>query len=496
MNAPQDRLKQLYHLHRLIGIWAVVGVVLFSLSGVLHPIMSRLQPKPAMPQAVESIDFAPLHSGQPLAEILTNYKIEKGSELKLVQFDGVAYLQLRAAGSDSRRYISLADRTELADGDRIYAEFLARRYLGDDASPIVDAAIQRDFDGDYADVNRLLPVWRLAFDRPDGMMLYVDTGSGRLATLVDRTKSFASTEFSLLHRGDWLNPLSPWLRVAVLTAMLLACLGVVIIGLWLYLLRWPRLQHRLDLHKAHRIGGLVISLAALAFAVSGLYHLWHKQAAGDAAFRSHLPEAQLAFAGIADPWHMSPMATAKSVSLVALNGNSYWRFEPAGKPEKPMGEHDQHGKAGKPEARAAGPIYLGASDGIELADGERLYALSLLQLADPARAEPKTLERVGKFTPEYGFLFKRLPVQRAGFADGTAIYVDTMDRQIAAVIVPADRVEGWFFSNIHKLNFLDAHIGKDMRDLVAALLAFALIVVSLLGSWLWWRRRRRLQPVA
>lgn len=487
--------KHLYRWHWRIGLFALIAIVVWCFSGVLHPIMSRFQPKAVKMDAVQTLAAG---AGRSANEVLAQQGIHQVAELNLLTWQDKNWYQVRLPGSAVRQYFNAADGAALADGDRLYAETLARDYLGEHQARIVESRLLTGFDGEYADVNRLLPVWQVRFERADGMRVYIDTGSGHLATLVDNLKAFSSTEFSLLHRWDWLNSMSPWLRVALSSIMLLANLAVVVMGIWIYVLRWNNFSPKWGLRRVHRIGGIVLSAAALAFALSGLYHLWNKQVRGDNASRLQLSEASLDVSGLAvDPWRLdSDLSAVRRVSLASWNGKDYWRFEPATvMPNKPSAgkspveeaEHQHH--ADKPQEQSQ-VRYFSADDGtFSGQQADQSYARALLQEALPNLNPPEKLDMVSRFSDDYVFLYKRLPVLRAQLDGGQAVYVDTADRKIAAVIQTPDRVERWVFSNIHKLNFLDPYIGKDWRDVVAATLAALLIAGALIGTWLYLRAR-------
>lgn len=493
--------KHLYHWHWRIGLFAVIAIVLWCFSGVLHPIMNRFQPKPVKLDAVQTLAVG---EGRSANEVLAQQGIHQVAELNLLSWKNRNWYQVRLPGIAVRQYFNAVDGTALAEGDRLYAETLARDYLGEHHANIVESRLLTEFDGEYADVNRLLPVWQVRFERDDGMRVYIDTGTGHMATLVDNLKAFSSTEFSLLHRWDWLNGMSPWLRVASLSIMLVANLAVVVMGIWIYALRWNNFSPKWGLRRVHRIGGMTLSVAALAFALSGLYHLWNKQVRGDNASRIQFSEASMAVNDLAsNPWHLdSDLPAVRRVSLVSWSGQYYWRFEPAmamsnispmvnSPAEKsPVGdpEHRHHADQAKDISHVR---YFSAVDGAFADHAEQGYAKALLHEALPNLEPPEKLETVSRFSDEYGFLYKRLPVSRAQFADGQAIYVDTADRKIAAVIQTPDRAERWVFSNIHKLNFLDPYIGKDWRDVVAATLAALLIATTLIGTWLYLRARMK-----
>ncbi|MFX5130564.1 hypothetical protein ABTC50_20585, partial [Acinetobacter baumannii] len=76
--------------------------------------------------------------------------------------------------------------------DADYATLLARHYLGDQQAAIKASRIITEFDDEYVYINRLLPVWRIDFDRPDGMRVYVDTGTAKLGAMVDDRKAMLS----------------------------------------------------------------------------------------------------------------------------------------------------------------------------------------------------------------------------------------------------------------------------------------------------------------
>ncbi|SFB55854.1 hypothetical protein [Azotobacter beijerinckii] len=68
-----------------------------------------------------------------------------------------------------------------------------------------------------------------------------------------------------------------------------------------------------------------------------------------------------------------------------------------------------------------------------------------------------------RFDHEYGFLFKRLPVFRARYADEqhTALYI--VRWTVAARVNDRDRAEGWIFAYLHKWEVL-CHLGKPAKD--------------------------------
>ena len=66
-------------------------------------------------------------------------------------------------------------------------------------SQVSSAAPLLAFDDEYAWINRVLPVQRVAFARDDGMRVYVDTATSTLVTLIDDRKALYTRLFQLLH---------------------------------------------------------------------------------------------------------------------------------------------------------------------------------------------------------------------------------------------------------------------------------------------------------
>lgn len=91
-----------------------------------------------------------------------------------------------------------------------------------------------------------------------------------------------------------------------------------------------------------------------------------------------------------------------------------------------------------------------------------------------------------KFSEDYGFLFKRLPVWRVAQDDTqhTALYLDTASERRAARITDGDRTSGALFAYAHKWEWVTPLAGKDWRDGLSATFALLLIGVALGGTWL------------
>lgn len=481
VSPASPRLAGWRRWHRRIAWVALIAAFTFALTGLLHPLMTRFQPKPVQfkPPALGTLDAA-------LPAPATALAVAGIGELAGLRpvFDGRRWLWRVETAAGVARYLDL-EGAEVAEGERAHAERLARWYSGETSAAIADARLVTSFDADYSYVSRLLPVWRLRFAREDGLTLYVSTADDRLATISDTRKQRFQQSFVALHTWGWLP--AP-LRNGWINALLAAVAFTVLAGL-LLAARAPA-PRRFNLRRAHRWGGAVVSLTVLGWAASGFI-----QASGNAEReRAEAPQRPLRAAAALLTAPLSAPAGASGVALVQLAGAPVWRWSlqaPATTTGRglAMGEHQHHDKPPQGLAPAAAASYVSAVDGQTLPGGEQAHLAELARhFGLPAASTAATV--VGKFTPDYGFLYKRLPVWRldAGDAAHTAYFIDTASERLAARVDDGDRWRGALFAYAHKWEWVTPLAGKDWRDGLSAAFAALLIGVALGGTWL--RRRR------
>ncbi len=474
------RLGWLFRWHRRIGLLAALPVLLWALSGLGHPIMTRLFPSAASMQA--PVARAPL-SGVSLATIAERHPLTPLQEARLLAIDGAAVWQVREAGQIRRRYFSADTQAELPDADRQYAIQLARHFTGDRQSAVQGAELLTAFDEDYPSVNRLLPVWRIEFDRPDHLRAYIETGPARLSALVDDRKALCQNLFRTIHNWEWAKPLST-ARQLTMSVLLLAAAGSVILGLWLYA-RQPSRPVKQAGRRWHRRLGLLAGLSTLAFTLSGLFHIWRE---GQLTM-PRLPHTAIA----AEALHLTPAQLAFGASLLSYKSQPVWRLA-AGKPPT-ADEHAHHGGHAAPKPASA--HYLDAGNGQPVADVEAALATDLArQYLGDTNAPVKDLVSLHQFGGDYGFINKRLPVVKVTFAtkDQTSIFIEPATGALAARVEPIDRLEGYSFGWLHKAHWLDG-LGKDGRDGILAIFALLNAVLIGLGVWQWQRNAIRKQNV-
>ena len=120
--------------------------------------------------------------------------------------DGItrrSWLRIGMPGEADGRYIDPASGQVLEHGEITHAVALARHFSGERQAAIVSVTRVDAFSDEYPAVNRLLPVWRVAFEREDRLRAFVDTAHGRLGTLVDERKYRLARTFMALHTWQW-----------------------------------------------------------------------------------------------------------------------------------------------------------------------------------------------------------------------------------------------------------------------------------------------------
>lgn len=517
--------RHLYRWHRLLGIVTVVPVIMWTLSGLSHPLMSNLL-RPAI--AHETVPTPPLRAealAVPVAQVLARHHLAAVQNLRVVQYHRQPYYQV-ADFRGRLRYFAAATGQELPAGDRAYAEDVARYLLADSTSAVASAERLTHYTAEYKFINRLLPVWKITLARPDGMAVFIETGQSRLGTFNNRARTTFLWVFGMLHNWDFLDALPRPLHLGIMLVFttiiwLSALSGLVIYGLVRPKLRQPRsAQDRVGwLRRRHRTLGLWVAFVTFTFALSASYHLWQKFTPD----RRDEVARTTAFAASDLTWPLTAALTGPApvqrVSLARVGGQPYYRLM-------------SQGVDGQLTAQ-----YRSTRDGQLLPDGELRYARELgrefwarlrsqpapagitatsaaASLADccaapslaaetstaigtpaaspvPTPSDLLSPELVTKFAGEYGFVNKRLPVVKLALAGPghPALYVEPGTGRLAALVTDGDRREGLSFAVLHKFFLMD-WAGKNVRDLVAMFSALGVLTVTLYGLALLLRTRR------
>ena len=431
-------------LHRTGPQLAAFAVLMWGLSGLLHPVMSWTAPRAAVQMPpVMSVDTEGASAPSTLAAMP-----QTARQVRLAPSPGGAYWSVRLDAHSPRLALDAATGAPAPQAARDHAIALARHYASLPGAGVVLVEDLTQFSADYPAINRLLPVTAVTFDTPDRLTVYVDTGSDRLAAVTNSARRVMLRIFQTVHTLSFLKPAEP-LRLLVITALTLIFISTVLAGLALALTAKGK-----GLRRWHRYAGLALVLPALAFPVSGLFHAWMNTS----LFAPDRPDADL-FA--VSELNAVPQGRFTHLAATANGSDGLWRAA---------------------QDRSA---RFFAGNGTALAMSEEGRAIALAGAAPESEATVQT-----RFDGEYGFASKRLPVWRVETATGP-VFADPVDGLLAQAGQPgpAAALESASFDNLHKWQFANP-VGRQTRDIVMMMVIAALIALALTGLTFARRRKR------
>jgi uncharacterized iron-regulated membrane protein len=487
--------------HRWLGMLTCIGILLWATSGISHPIMSRLQPKPvAFSAPAAQYD---LSQSKFVKSVLMQHDISAVTHISLAQFAGVSYYRVSIDDALPARYFNTIDGEELIDGDALYASYLALHFTGKRTQNISNVKLITAFSDDYHEVNRLLPVWRVEFSDNQHLRAYIDTEQSRLATLVNDTRYWLTQVFQFGHNWSFLKG-SPVIQVTIAAIVLSAVLISAYSGLYLYF-KLGKAKQRLagkPLRIWHRRLGLIVSLSALIFASSGLFHLIMSYQQQRNAIESAIEMASINQLN-EQVWQQVIAKPLAKLDLLSYGQKPYWYALPTstdGENQQPLSqvaalakekiEAEQHNHHPHEPAREAVQPYVLAAD-IESANMNRIEDLVKLKAINMAKTTDSSVEKIEwitKFENEYGFIFKRMPVIKVQMndTDNTRYYIEPATGILSAKVRDIDGIEGFVFAYLHKWSF--NFINKDLRDILVSLFALGNILVAVMGFMLFYRK--------
>jgi hypothetical protein len=491
--------RKLYLLHRRLSIIIALPVLLWASSGLMHPIMTNIRPAMAT-QVYAPLLVDPARLRAPLDSVLLRRHIDSVAAVRLVHIDTNWFYQVRTGGAVPL-YISCMNGKVLPMGDWLYAQWLARYFLegggshgASGASPaaasladdccgaatdavlhpatgaaVGNVSLLRVFDNEYKSINRLLPVYRVDFERADGIRIYVETTQDRFSFAMDRRRAAFDTFFRICHLWGWLD----WLgrgRMVVEVAVALTAFVTAVLGIWIFFATRRKTR---GIRRLHRLMSIVAVLFTLFWSFSGGYHAFTKLTGPPDPV---VAPAHFAAGGLSPDWSRLLTVVGKPVTnwgLAQIGDENFWRVNLGG----------------------GGLCYVAMRDYRVLPEGDRQYAISLVSryagragsvaagsvAVGPAGSKARLLTA---FDDEYNFSDKRLPVWRVetGRSGNERMYVETCSGELAARVDGAVYAEGYSFSVFHKHHFMDWG-GKKVRDastIVWAAMQILLVAVGLL----------------
>jgi len=469
--------QNFYKWHRILGLTALIPVIFWTLSGLSHPFMSNwFRPVIAL-EVFKPVPQSEMKPALSIQQVLDKNNITVFRNFGLVNFNKQTYYQI--LGKDSvYHYFSADGGAPLQNGDQLYATFLARYFTQDSTSAIKNISLQKTFDAQYQPINRLLPVWKISFNRPDGMDVYIETSHSRMGTFNNNTRKTMLWLFEQFHTWAFLATIGgEQFRIVVLLVIVSIMFLSLLSGLTVYGLFWKKFkaaqqnrraagkEDKRFVHRFHRQIGLIVSFVMFTFITSGAFHLLvklHNIEPEKKAYEQLINRKDLSVSNLQLPVADSSI---RKISIVKFFIQDYYQVTTDKKQV----------------------LYFSTKDGKLSRNGDQDYAfyLSYFFRHSPNNDEEdfKTdykVTQIRQFDNEYGFINKRLPVQKVEYPGGENWYIETTSSKLAAKVAGIDRTEGFSFIFLHKY-FGMSWAGKNIRDVVSMLAALGVLVVSLFG---------------
>ncbi|KAA2242551.1 PepSY domain-containing protein [Chitinophaga agrisoli] len=500
--------QQLYKLHRKLSLIIALPVFLWASSGFMHPVMTNIRPQVAT-QLLPPLAIDSAHLRTDLATALQTHHIDSISRFRLVHIDTTWFYQVQLPGKPEPLYLSALTGKILTAGEWLYAQYLAREFLEGAAvadsttaaapaaagsalhdccdaatscvlnnpkgAKVIDATLVTAFNPEYKEINRILPVYKVSFARKDGIRLYVETTQDRFAFAMDNKRAVFDTIFRYLHTWDWLDLLGRG-KLLVIGAITALAFTTALLGIYLFFSTKSKKANgngRVKARRWHRYTAIVAALFTLMWTFSGCYHALSKlkEDTRDRYFvTDHFAAAALHIPF--DTLQQLVHAPVTNISAVQMNGSNYWQVY---------------------TKSAAVPAYINISNRQLLPEGDAQYARYLAtRFSGNPQEEIVTTAPVTKFTDEYNFSDKRLPVWKIGYNKRRheRYYIETSTGKLSVRVDDSDLAEGYSFALFHKHHFMDWG-GKTVRDISTMWWVFTQVVMISLGFVLYLVSRKK-----
>jgi hypothetical protein len=346
------------------------------------------------------------------------------------------------------------------------------------------------FNEEYKYINRLLPVYKVNFNRDDNIRIYVETTQDRFAFAMDKNRLVFDKIFSLFHNWSWLDKLG---KGRLLVISLITALAFLNTSLGIYIFFTTKSKKNgngtTTARNNHRFVSIAAALFTLLFTFSGWYHAFNKmttssveQPTNDAVFAA----SELKLDLNAALQKLSSPETFNNIGLADIGGNIYWQLYANNNSNTPLkGDLMKDQKVAPPDVK-----FISNNNYELLKDGDKAYAQHLANFYSESSNKVVATELVTKFTDEYGFINKRLPVWKVQYETGNheKYYVETSTGALALKISDKDLAEGYSFALFHKHHFMDFG-GKMVRDISTMFWAFMQIAMVVVGFVLYFKMR-------
>lgn len=462
-------LKSLMQWHKRLALICALPLIIWALSGLLHPTMSHFAKAPFIKPTKVSIEAKNIQSYLPLKSVLQNNHIESFSHASVVTVSGQHFYQVAALDENQQnvRYFDVTDGNESQTvTDLAYAAYLANIWSKQVVTGQPELITR--FTAEYTDINRLLPVYKITL--ANGNFLYVDTLGKRIAAHNTPLRESLSYWFKQLHTFAFIAEKHSLLRIIPMVLISFIIFLVGVLGIASYGFMWSKTKgKKKNTQYFHRTTGLAISLSLIFFATSSTHILLDKFS--PETYRAITPGNQITTATLNhDPLAATITAKANNFQLINLGNQIVTQT------------HVYRKKATEFAYWQNNKLDLDSTH----------VALAVIKKQLGVTGEIATWEQINSFGPTYGFINKRLPVVQFTLDNTPNIRysVEPHTGYIALISDNWERARSWHFGYLHKYHFLNP-LGKGPRDIIITIIILGICITIGLGLSIYMKRRAR-----
>ncbi|HEY0297748.1 MAG TPA: hypothetical protein VGB84_00870 [Arachidicoccus sp.] len=478
--------KNIYKWHRKISIIIAWPVLMWAISGLIHPIMTNIRPRIATQQSPETIIDSSMLK-YPLDKALRENGIDVFYNFRIVAIDNILYYQVQKNEAAMPVYLCALDGKQLINGDELYGLYLANHFASDKKLQVKSVGYVTDYTNDYNHINRYLPVYCVQLKRDDGICIYVDTRQSRFAYATNSTRSFLTRAFTLLHTWSWMGSLT-LIKVIIISLLMLLTLVNGVVGLYIFFATKQKNTNgyqTLKRRRNHRYTAVFASLFTLLFAFSGAVHVLaelRKDDRGKVISSQNIYQNESGFdIGKVLQLIAKPIG---DMSFVRMDSRLYLRVVT-------LNESSNIGKDLMEQMHVEKPnvFFIDLSNYILLQNGEELYANYLANTYLHRIKKSFKAVEIAKFDDDYDFSDKVLPVWKIEYNDKT-VCVETSTARLRKISSAFEKFDDYSFAFFHKHEFM-MWASKGAKDFSTMFWAGAQIVMVIFGLILYFKRKKK-----
>lgn len=224
-------------LHRGLGLFFSVSVLIASGSGLIHNVMTNTQAPP--PQAKPSGGGMDVTAIQLTVAAAVAKLAEPKAEVLAVNLRGIGgqpWYQVYTQTSRRPQYVSAVDGKADPAMDEAYAAEIAKNFLGGAAVKKTDFLTA--FNSEYINIFRILPVYRFDTGDAQDTRVYVSTTTGSVTRHTDKRRQFEASIFTNFHKLGFIPGKET--RDLVLTVVNIGICLVAVLGIALFFATRPK----------------------------------------------------------------------------------------------------------------------------------------------------------------------------------------------------------------------------------------------------------------